>query len=186
MRGLAVAMLGVLLVGGCSSAAMVRDGSRQAPQSWVARHGGLHDGEPALRVQRVADRFSAVLPLRPIARLLDSSDLAAWSWPGGEIYVTQALAEMLSDDELAAVIGHELGHMDLADGHPHAAALAATDASDDVEQRADRRGVELLTRSGQSPAAMREALTKLSTAPRLSPSTRLQLVRRVAALSALN
>jgi hypothetical protein len=180
MRGLLLVMLGAICIGGCSSAAAVPDVSQQAPQRWVARHGGLHDGEQAERAQRAAGRFSAVLPHPPSAHVLASSELAAWSWPSGEIYLTLGLTDLLSDDELAAVISHELGHLDLPLKPP--GALAEAKAPADIECRADARGAALLALSGQSAAALRSALGKLMASNKLSKSVRSQLQRRIEAL----
>lgn len=45
--------------------------------------------------------------------VLDTDDVNAFAAPGGYIYVTKGLMKMLeSDDELAGVIAHEMGHID--------------------------------------------------------------------------
>ena len=35
----------------------------------------------------------------------------AFAYPGGRIFVTRGLLDMTTDEELAAVIGHEIGHV---------------------------------------------------------------------------
>jgi len=74
----------------------------------------------AKRVQAIAKRLIAKAPVfRPDsaqwqweANLIDSKDLNANCGPGGKIIVYSGLIEQLrlSDDELAAVMGHEIAH----------------------------------------------------------------------------
>lgn len=65
------------------------------------------------------DRFAAQLLAHAPAtqihfrfKLIDAPDANAFSLPGGHIYVTRKLIALLqSSDEVAAVIGHEMGHI---------------------------------------------------------------------------
>jgi len=41
----------------------------------------------------------------------DQSFVNAFAYPGGRIFVTRGLLDVCTDDELAAVIGHEVGHV---------------------------------------------------------------------------
>jgi predicted Zn-dependent protease len=43
--------------------------------------------------------------------VLEDKELNAMALPGGFIYVNEGLVKILSDDELAYVIGHEVGHV---------------------------------------------------------------------------
>jgi beta-barrel assembly-enhancing protease len=43
--------------------------------------------------------------------VLDDKELNAMALPGGFIYVNKGLAKILGDDEMAYVIGHEIGHV---------------------------------------------------------------------------
>lgn len=46
-------------------------------------------------------------------KIVDSSDINAFSLPGGPLYVDAGLLDFVdSDDELAGVIGHEMGHVE--------------------------------------------------------------------------
>ena len=45
-------------------------------------------------------------------KIVDSSEINAFALPGGYIYVTRGILAMLnSEDELAGVLGHEIGHV---------------------------------------------------------------------------
>ena len=43
--------------------------------------------------------------------VVNSKEINALSIPGGYIYVTTALMNLANDDELASVVGHEIGHV---------------------------------------------------------------------------
>ena len=66
-------------------------------------------------LQAIADRLLATLPPTKIkfrVMLIDSSEINGLSLAGGHIYITRKLAAAAkNDDELAAVIGHEIGHI---------------------------------------------------------------------------
>jgi len=44
-------------------------------------------------------------------KVLENKDINALSTPGGYVYVNSGLMEKADDDELAAVVGHEVGHI---------------------------------------------------------------------------
>ena len=123
--------------------------------------------------------------------LLDSTDVNAFALPGGYIYITRGLLAYLnSEAELAAVLGHEIGHVTARHSVRQHSASTATSllgslvaAASGVqgagqlanivgtgfirgygrehELEADRLGVEYLARAGYSPAAMRGVITTL-------------------------
>ena len=66
-------------------------------------------------VRAVGDRLSAQLPVSGLHfrfYLSNAPQANAFSIAGGRIYVTRKMVSFLrSDDELAAVIGHEMGHL---------------------------------------------------------------------------
>jgi peptidase M48-like protein len=96
---------------------------------------------------RLADAGAGVT-----VRVLGESDPAAFAWRDGTVFVTRGLVALLSDDELAAALAHELGHLTgRGDGLPGPAA----------ELLADRIGGEVLRVSGLPPGLMLHMLRKL-------------------------
>ena len=73
--------------------------------------------DPALqaRVERIGQELAAQSHRPDLAyhfTLLDSEEVNAFALPGGYIYITRGLLVYLeSDAELAAVLGHEIGHV---------------------------------------------------------------------------
>ncbi len=66
------------------------------------------------KVQAVGRRLSAVSDRKDIEYkfyILADNELNAVSLPGGFIYINKGLTQILSDDELAFVLGHEIGHV---------------------------------------------------------------------------
>ncbi len=123
--------------------------------------------------------------------VLDSPDVNAFALPGGYIYVTRGLmAYLKSEAELAAVLGHEIGHVTARHAvRQHSAATATSiigaviasqtgvqGAGDllnvigsaivrgygrEHELESDRLGAEYLARSGYDPQAMIEVIRVL-------------------------
>jgi predicted Zn-dependent protease len=149
------------------------------------------DAATVERVKRIAGRLiPATGALRPDApgwkwemHVLSSKEVNAWCMPGGKIAVYTGLVEQLqpTDDELAAVMGHEIGHALREHGREQASRamveqlgvgvlgavtgvnpnLAQTVADVTImlphsraqETEADRIGVELAARAGYDPRA---------------------------------
>ena len=66
------------------------------------------------RVNSIGRRIAAVSDrqdLKYYFKVLDNKDINALSTPGGYVYVNSGLLEKANDDEVAAVIGHEVGHI---------------------------------------------------------------------------
>jgi len=66
-------------------------------------------------LSRIASQLLASAPATGIKftfTFIDSPDANAFSLPGGHIYITRKLVALLQNpDELAAIIGHEMGHI---------------------------------------------------------------------------
>lgn len=89
----------------------------------------------AAQLARVGDIGRAIIPYtdRPqmpyTFTLLDTSEVNAFAVPGGFIYVTRGMLDFVhDDDELAAVIGHELAHVARRHGAEQLEALAVAEA----------------------------------------------------------
>jgi Zn-dependent protease with chaperone function len=118
----------------------------------------------AARLERVARLGHALLPDARIDwGLSPRTEVGAWAWPDRRIRVSRALVDLLDDNELAAALGHELGHLlDRGDLPAPPVALLGGSGGDDLEVRADQIGCRLLAARGIAPA-MAEMLAKVST-----------------------
>jgi len=90
-------------------------GRREDPKV-AQEYGGLY-GAPALQqyVDQIGQRLAAVShrpQLQYSFRVIDSPMINAFALPGGYIYITRGILNYLnSEAELAAVLGHEIGHV---------------------------------------------------------------------------
>jgi Zn-dependent protease with chaperone function len=145
------------------------------------------------RRQRVVARFEAMRPPGGVRashrvefRAAPGIGANAFAMPSGTIVVTDELAALVDDDELVAVLGHELGHV----RHRHTlrqflqssvvglltgwfigdfsgvlasvpAALLDASYSREFEAEADRYAAKLLLSNGASPERLATALEKL-------------------------
>ena len=88
----------------------------EAESKNVAAEMGLYE-DAALTdyVRAVGERLAAVSPRRDVAytfHVVDMGEPNAFALPGGYIYVSRGLLALTNDeDELAGVLGHEIGHV---------------------------------------------------------------------------
>jgi hypothetical protein len=110
-----------------------------------------------------------------------STKPAAYSWGNGTICVTAGLVALLDDNELSAVIAHELGHLtDAQDNSCRCFSLGGRGTVD--EQRADAVGIMLLRCSGIAPGSLRHALAKVRDAPQTPLDLRQAINARISLL----
>ena len=128
----------------------------------------------ALRLNRLdmAARRVGVVGIE--VALTSRREAGAWAWPKGPIHVSRALVDLVDDDELAAAIAHELGHLQEDGTWRGPRAALEGDAGADGEARADELGCRLLASRGLPPAAAVRLLEKLC------PSVRGGLSERIA------
>jgi predicted Zn-dependent protease len=174
-------------------------GRQLAPQM-AAQFGGLSATEARSRVSRVGARIVAQSAASRSAYkydfhlLADRRTVNAFALPGGQIFVTEALLRLLdTDDELAGVIGHEVGHVLARHSAEHLAkqqltqsivgAVAIGSGSYDTAQLAqlaggminmkygrddelesDSIGLRLMREAGYDPHAMVSVMQKLEQA----------------------
>ncbi len=92
-------------------------GLQSAPEI-AEQHGGLY---PDQRFQTLVDAVGKRLVNSSMARetpykyqfhlLADDNTINAFALPGGQIFITYALFKQLNEDQLAGVLGHEIGHV---------------------------------------------------------------------------
>jgi predicted Zn-dependent protease len=89
---------------------------RQEDPKVTDEYGGLYD-DPALQryVEDIGQRLARVShrpDLPYFFRIVDSPQINAFALPGGYVYITRGILSYLnSEAELAAVLGHEIGHV---------------------------------------------------------------------------
>ncbi|MPM56607.1 Beta-barrel assembly-enhancing protease [bioreactor metagenome] len=80
-----------------------------------AKYGVVEDDDLQARVNNIGQRIVAVSDRQDLEysfKVLNSDEVNAMAVPGGFIYVFKGLLDyMPSDDELAGVLGHEVGHI---------------------------------------------------------------------------
>lgn len=149
-----------------------RDAGREASKGVEAQIGLLGDAALDAYVQGIGDKLLRAIPNRPYEfrfRVVDQVAPNAFALPGGHIFVSRGLLALADDeDQLACVIGHEIGHV----VKRHAAARQASDRgrfpllngmlragqtaaySRDLERSADHDGQILCAAAGYDPAAL--------------------------------
>src|SRR4028119_232918 len=128
----------------------------QARDKMAAQHGGLY---PSPSIQQYLDRVGARVVNGSAAKqagypfefhlLRDAQTVNAFALPGGQVFITAGLLRRLSSEaQLAAVLGHEVGHVVARHGAEHlakqqlgaalvnAVGIAASDNPDRARQAA--------------------------------------------------
>jgi len=161
-------------------------------QLWVRQEGGLINDSRQQRVEKIARPLLACCHGRPVTLQVFASDqLCAFAWPSGHIFVSRGLIDHLSDQELAAAIAHELGHL-LCDGRLSTmASLCGSGVPNDREVRADAAGLALLREANIPPKAMLSMLKKVAAgvdapAYRQAMQRRIQIMKLELASAAAN
>jgi predicted Zn-dependent protease len=168
---------------------------QQADQEVSATIGLYEDAELQAYVRRIGDEMAArsERPSLPWTfRLVDDPAVNAFALPGGYVYVTRGLmSHLTSEAELAAVMGHEIGHITarhtvsmiskaqlanigLAVGmilRPELQSLGGVAQAGmsllflkygrDAERQADDLGLRYVTRVGYDPRPMMDVFTTL-------------------------
>jgi len=91
------------------------DIGRKVANDLEKKYGLVEDAELQARVAKIGANLAAVSDRKDLPytfKVLKSKEVNALALPGGFIYVFQGLVDyMPSDEELAGVLGHELGHV---------------------------------------------------------------------------
>jgi predicted Zn-dependent protease len=154
---------------------------------FIRRHGGVQGGELRARLDRVARPLLADPSFAGTrVGVLATDAVAAYAWPSRIILVTRGLLAVADEEQLAAAVAHELGH--LVDGHHLStrAALRGAAAGDDAEQRADVFATALLAAHHLPETAMARLLCVVRAAARLPADQVAQLDARIRRLAQRN
>jgi Zn-dependent protease with chaperone function len=197
-RGLALTLLACLTVGSIPSQALavstateVQIGAQAAKQ--VEQENALVT-DPVLNswVNSIGDnlaQYRARPDIKYKFKIIDTNDINAFSLPGGFVYLNVGLLNFVnSEDELAGVMGHEMGHVERRHGITLNAkaqvlnlllgilsiaspfvwrfgnmidALSVLKMSRVDELQADQYGLLLMTRAGYDPNAMVSFMDRL-------------------------
>lgn len=163
-----------------SEADEIRIGQQMHPQI-LQQYGVYDDPKVQIYVNEIGQRLAAQSHrshLKYTFTVLDSDEVNAFATPGGYIYITRGIMAYLnSEAELAAVVGHEIGHVtarhavrqqsqsslagigamavgiftgsgDLANLAGTAATALVRGYGRDMELEADRLGAEYITKLG--------------------------------------
>lgn len=176
--------------------------TQQHPQI-LAQFGGAVEGPVGVYVASVGERVAAAagVPGQCTFTVVNSDVVNAFAVPGCYIYITRGLlAIMNSEDELASVLGHEIGHVvadhaarrqntaaltgigallvgvlsgsgDAAQAAAQAGQLYALNYSRDQEFESDDLGVRYLRRSGYNAFAAADMLNALGVNDALTTRT---------------
>ena len=172
------------------------DMGRDIGQHLEAQYGVVHDDELQERINRIGQSLvkqSTRQDLTYHFKVLNNDEVNAMACPGGFIYVFKGLVDyMPSDDELAGVLGHEIGHVvkrhtvhqvekqlalslltiiaGAAAGDPGAGIALASTASGALmagysradEGQADAQGIMLTEKAGYNPYSLYVTMCKLN------------------------
>lgn len=153
----------------------------------VASHRSHANGLGPLQSRCEAAR--ARLGANPCERLgvivLNNPAPGAYAYPSGKLCVTSGLLEMASEDELAAALAHELGHLyDRGHLEPPFALSGEGVEQHDMESRADSVAIKLLIRRNIAPGSLVSLLEKVAHHPATRASARATLIERLSTLRA--
>jgi len=173
-------------------------GNQSAPEM-AGQFGGLStDQELQHKVEQIGNRIVSQTDAGKspyefhFSVLADDQTINAFALPGGNVFITEGLARRLtSDDQLAGVLGHEVGHvigrhaaehmaqMELTQGLISAGQIATNDPNmissyvgqminlkfgRDDELESDKFGVNYMHQAGYTPQAMIEVMEILQQA----------------------
>jgi len=167
----------------------------EAHEATLTEYALYPDRALAEYVAGIGQRLAAHSHLPNLAfhfHVLDSPEINAFALPGGYVYITRGLLAYLnSEAELAAVLGHEIGHVTARHGVRQASSAQAASLGAGLlavlfpqvagaqqsasllgtallrgygrehELEADRLGAEYLARSGYDPGAMLDVIRTL-------------------------
>lgn len=86
------------------------EGSSQA-QKETDQNSTIDNGEYAARVERIMEGVNSVNGFPLDIKVIISEEINAYAWPHNAIRIYSGLMDIMEDNELVAIIGHEIGHI---------------------------------------------------------------------------
>jgi hypothetical protein len=186
VRGILLGLTSLLfLLAGCGGTSVARPSWTARPgwTDWAEHAGGIARGPEQGRAEAALARLAIGSESAVSVRVLCKGDLGAWTFPDGNMFITLGLARALNDDELAAVLAHEAGHLRVAGRLPGGAAFDGNSGSVACEERADDEGGVLLKSRGIPEASLISALCKVRNANSTPAFVRVSLDARIRRLT---
>ena len=134
--------------------------------AWMDTHNPLTkpDTEYGKRLEKLTGHIKEVDGLKLNFGVYEVIDVNAFACGDGSVRICAGLMDVMTDEEVMAVVGHEIGHVVHTDSElgAMAEALAGAQFSQKQENEADDYGVEFCVKNGIDPYAMANALSKLA------------------------
>lgn len=163
MKLLHCALLLVIALTGCAAPSVDR---AKLLADWTRGQGGELFDARLERVSAIGGALAASAGVSLHFHVLQSQSVVAYSWPGGDVYLSAGLVDAATDQEIAAAIAHEIGHLAKGETSGSAAALRGSESLE-IEAAADAAAIRVLAAAQQNPKALVSLLSKVSAA---SPS----------------
>ena len=132
---------------------------------WMDTHNEVAgpDTEMGQRLERLTANVKKVSGLDLNFKVYNVVDVNAFACGDGSVRVCGGLMKIMDDDEVFAVIGHEIGHVVHSDSKvgDMAQALAGAQYSQKQEYEADEFGFQFCIDNGRDPYGMSNSLNKL-------------------------
>jgi len=171
---LVLAMLGLMFGVGCSPA--------PTQSAWVRSNGGLAGKQEFAKAQVALALLSGAETQAIQVSVINSDAVGAYAWPGGNVYLTRGLVELLDRQELAAALAHEIGHL-IADQTLNPPSSLGGTSDNRSEISADAVGAQLLGKRGIKRDALVSMLRKVCCCPSVNSSCRRAMLERIEILS---
>ncbi len=148
---------------------------------WAADFTYVDDTQALAVLNRLAEELVVAghLPACPHIGILNYDEVNAFATGSEQIFFTRKLLRLVTtEDELAAVLAHEFGHISRKIPRSSTRSFAGVD---DNESRADQLGMKLLNRAQIDPTALVRVLVLVSNSwgDRMPSWQRHQLNRRL-------
>jgi hypothetical protein len=132
--------------------------------AWAVDFTYADDTQALATLNTLADRLILVSRTRATLHIgiVDYNEVNAFATASGQVFFTRKLLQSVStEEELAAVLAHELGHLSKKFPAQVTRSFAAVDGD---EMQADQQGMKLLTRVSIDSSSLLTVLVKVSKA----------------------